>query len=680
MNPSDPNKQQPDPPGDAVRSTGPVSRRDESGSPPAGQPGTQPGALAAHPATSMPPIPPHEPQSSAGGNITAQTPQRQSEGIKPPSQGVGSKGQPQPVEKLLQAGRKPPLPPNMQRSSGPVYDPNVQILRRAQARQLPFQITRRAGPQGNQESFFFWMRLDSGQKWKWPLLWDLLVAVALVIILLVAMGALAEVVLALLGFGLFFVAAHDRQAIHQLTAVFIFVAVIGLLILSICLYLLADRIQWVRESWEQFRGGSARQLKRAPKSVSPLIAHPSSEVPGADATGEGASGQSQAGQPQPSLVKGAQPAKPAGALPSPTGGGVLAARLPACASPESTGERDNDVQPAAAPPSLPTPTAKLEPAKFKNNPPVDTVYPDYPPIEDDVADAVVDLTEDWAVIGASLRGEGHRDDAKFREDAMKIAIEDHWHLVAIADGGGAYSLARIGANEAVDAAITGMRQKLHELGQMSWGSTTVGEDKKRLQAIIVTGFQSAVDRLAHWAHKVEQERPDIAQPFKQLRTTLLLLVHREVGQGRHFVAGAQIGDGIIVARCFGPGGPLPLTWLGQPDTGPSGNEVLFLQDVPQFDKRTGEDQWSKRVHVPPEPIEAQNCYFLAMTDGVADDFLPTNQYLERLEFFMFDHALSARKPDDAKVALREFLRYPREGSFDDRTLVCIYKPGGNPWK
>jgi hypothetical protein len=273
----------------------------------------------------------------------------------------------------------------------------------------------------------------------------------------------------------------------------------------------------------------------------------------------------------------------------------------------------------------------------------------------------------WAILGASRRGLSHQHEGKFREDGLAGAAVHGWHLAAVTDGGGSYALARVGARIAAEAALAGMSER---------ASLSVSPGEQALAEILRAGLQAAYNALFAEADRRAGLQPPAT--IKDLRSTLLLAAHRELGNSEHLIGGAQVGDGIVVARCSDASldNASPLIWLGRPDTGPSGNEVLFLQDV-QPSAWESPAEGKERVFV--RRVRGEHVYCLAMTDGVADDFLPNDQNLWRLERTLLNDVLNRASLDESVVALSTLLDYERPDSFDDRTLACIFAIGDRPW-
>ncbi|HEX6798640.1 MAG TPA: protein phosphatase 2C domain-containing protein [Ktedonobacterales bacterium] len=318
----------------------------------------------------------------------------------------------------------------------------------------------------------------------------------------------------------------------------------------------------------------------------------------------------------------------------------------------------------------------------------------------------IEAGDGWAIVGASRIGRGHLHDGKYREDSLTAAITpDGWHLAAVADGGGAYRLARVGAQLAVRAAVAAMRLALvggtgdaedaedaevrggrgereqrftaeetegteEERAERSTAERAEGKIEVRARAALVAGLRAARRALEEEAER-RRAAGDEAVTAADLRTTLLLVLHRELADGSQLVAGAQVGDGLIAAR---EGSEGALHVLGKPETGAVGDETMFLPDVPD---EAGE--WEGRVRLVRLDAAGGPMHLLALTDGVSDDFAPAANHLWRLERPLFMSALlPGRPPAEAAAALCDLLGYERTGSFDDRTLVCVYRRRAAP--
>lgn len=292
----------------------------------------------------------------------------------------------------------------------------------------------------------------------------------------------------------------------------------------------------------------------------------------------------------------------------------------------------------------------------------------FPPVAD--FDQVTLAEKGWAIIGSSRIGLAHTYEGKYREDAIAAEIVDGmWHLAAVADGGSTYKLARLGAHVAVQAAVAAIR---HSLSVMA---DELGSHEARASRVVESGLRAAYDALHREGRRLQEEadrkQSGVTVTVKDLSTTLVLVLHRELPNGVHLVAGGHIGDGAVVARTI-DGETARLEWLSEADGERLGHGVTFLTDVPDT-----EEDWGRRVTA--KLIASPVVYCLAMTDGISDDFVPLEGNLTRLEKPMFQAALGENDPATAARKLEDLLGYERHGSFDDRSLICIYKQGITPW-
>lgn len=318
--------------------------------------------------------------------------------------------------------------------------------------------------------------------------------------------------------------------------------------------------------------------------------------------------------------------------------------------------------PAYASPAEPEPTLEaipfkhLDPAQFEDHEP-DKSEGDRVPHTASVAEVG---DGGWGVIGVSLRGLSHKHDAKFREDAIAGVTVGSWQLGVVADGGGAYHLSRVGSNVGARAALQGMRARLRDLARTPGAASAEG-----MNTVLRAGFSQAYEALADEA-KARGVTP------RDMYTTLLLVAHLDLGGGKHLLGGAQVGDGAVVARLITAEGERRLIRLNTPDIGAANNETVFFQSV-------SPDDWANRIYA--QVVDGAQCYCLAMTDGIADDFTPLERELVRLEEPLFKDVLATKKtPQDAVAAVETLLDYRRPGSFDDRSLICVYNTRERPWK
>lgn len=244
----------------------------------------------------------------------------------------------------------------------------------------------------------------------------------------------------------------------------------------------------------------------------------------------------------------------------------------------------------------------------------------------------------WMLVGASYRGRQHRHEAKYREDAYKVAVADEWHIAAVADGAGSAPLARVGAQLATEAAVTKL---VEDLPYSELRETTVRD-------ILAAAAEHARQALQAEAHTRQTA-------ISAFATTLLIVTHRVTENG-HWAAVFQVGDGTI-AGCAADGRVIQ---FGRPDQGEFAGETQFLTHLADA------ADIHPRIHILGE-LPPDIGLVMSMTDGVADDFHPPERDLPLLIGHVRT-ALQAGRYTSAH-SLLTLLGYKKKGSFDDRTLA-----------
>lgn len=253
----------------------------------------------------------------------------------------------------------------------------------------------------------------------------------------------------------------------------------------------------------------------------------------------------------------------------------------------------------------------------------------------------------WRMIGASRRGLFHAHEGRYREDDFGAATQAGWHFVAVGDGAGSASLSRVGSREAVQAALEFIRESLCQSDEEA-GLTPIG-----MREVLSGALAEAVAALKREAGSREIGLRDLA-------TTLLILAHRPSPRA-HAVVTAQVGDGAVVT--WSPSECVLV--LGRPEHGRFAGETQFLTSM------SATADFRARVRVE-EQVEPDVCLFLVMTDGVADDFFPLDQQLQKL----VSELPTVLSPEHhrAEARLLQLLAYRKRASFDDRTLVILASP------
>ena len=270
------------------------------------------------------------------------------------------------------------------------------------------------------------------------------------------------------------------------------------------------------------------------------------------------------------------------------------------------------------------------------------------PVSHEVVDKK-DTAGGWRIVGASRRGKMHAHKGIYREDAFALGEVDGWHLMVVADGGGSCPLSRVGSQLAANTAVETMAQFIKSAGEATLPVQEVCEKALR------KGLEEAWKVMA-------AEANDRRVPLEHLGTTFLGVIHHPIGEGS-VVGVAQVGDGLVAAE-LASGEVIP---LAEPDVGETAGVTLFLTSKHW-------KEWLDRVNV--KILETSPRLLTAMCDGVADDYIPFQEHLPELFETLRQEVLS--EPEQPEQALLEFLSYDKRGSFDDRTVVLLYRVDPTP--
>lgn len=284
------------------------------------------------------------------------------------------------------------------------------------------------------------------------------------------------------------------------------------------------------------------------------------------------------------------------------------------------------------------------------------------------------LRSGWNIIGASRRGYGHSYEGKYREDDFEIwhtstdtrSLQPDMVMVAIADGVSSKPYSRRGARAAVQGAIsiTNTSVQWEELQKAIGKRTPIATWQNAAFNALMGSFQAAHDF-------VEQRAKFYRISVDDMQSTLLVYLAIPV-EHQLFVASVQVGDGALFAmRQEGAKPRERWQWLQQPQIQATGNEVQPFM-------RTGPEIWRQYFH---STLLDNPSFIMGMTDGTADDIespRATPDVKDPDPFYYVDdfyqHILQAvtNAPQPAE-ALLKFLEYKKKQSFDDRTVVCLYR-------
>ncbi|OGO20906.1 MAG: hypothetical protein A2144_04415 [Chloroflexi bacterium RBG_16_50_9] len=263
-------------------------------------------------------------------------------------------------------------------------------------------------------------------------------------------------------------------------------------------------------------------------------------------------------------------------------------------------------------------------------------------------------TDQFSVVGASVRGKLHirSETHNHRDDAFAGYFDGTWLVVAVADGAGSRDLSRYGAAYSVNAFCSSVMNLIHDENKVNL------DDKDRLKAAVLQAFKNTRADLEQFSSQNKVKPED-------LHCTLLgLMLNTVTGEA---VVG-QIGDGLIL----GLDDNREARPLVEP---PNPGEVGVSYFLTQLN-------WENYLRV--EPVNGKETSpiltYCLMTDGVADDcqYGPPEDILKRWanDIDREIRSSSITSLEDAAINLKTYLNtYQAQGSFDDRTLVIIYRKG-----
>jgi serine/threonine protein phosphatase PrpC len=298
------------------------------------------------------------------------------------------------------------------------------------------------------------------------------------------------------------------------------------------------------------------------------------------------------------------------------------------------------------------------------------------------------------LIGARVRGKSHKHVGTNCDDWFEFDIARDWTVMAVADGVGSRKLSRVGAKEACRSAIKTLREDLPHITlsertkrQDVGGRGTDGRfsdpDMDRVEQALFRAMDAAYCAIeeARDARRDRQEyiallgqNPEVSD----FSTTLLLAVHNCFvleNRSYDFIMSLQVGDGMIAAVNVDD----KLVILARPDSGEFGGQVMPITHA----KIRDDKEKRQRVFTTIQRLKV----VMLVTDGVADDYFPEDPGMLRLYgdlvkegiigLAVHSHETGGQRldqPVSAQEKLRRWLdSYHVKGSFDDRTLVVLYR-------
>lgn len=275
-------------------------------------------------------------------------------------------------------------------------------------------------------------------------------------------------------------------------------------------------------------------------------------------------------------------------------------------------------------------------------------------------DSKIISNNDYKLVYASKRGRSHAHNGTYRDDDANIMFsKSGWSIVAVADGGGSYSLARRGSEIVIkklfDALDNVLDSKGKELEENYFKNIEIKseETKNNLDKILSKTILSSIYTAIV---AVEEEAKNNNNKFQDYSTTLLVSISKKTANG-NLIISFWVGDGAIVIYEKNK----KITLMGKADSGEFAGQTQFL------DRSSIQDL--SRINI--ELIKDFTSLILA-TDGVTDPFFDTDDSLKNLDTWnkLWDE-LSIDNFEKYNEYLLSWLDFWSKGNHDDRTIALL---------
>jgi len=280
---------------------------------------------------------------------------------------------------------------------------------------------------------------------------------------------------------------------------------------------------------------------------------------------------------------------------------------------------------------------------------------------------------DKSITWASVRGRSHAHEGGHRDDDCRIEeLVDGWHVVAVADGAGSASCARLGSAVAVEACVNSLREQLdhEEIRQaLRNAAETLASQEESERASQARGWE-VLPKAAFDAQKAVLDKArELAIEDRALGTTLLAFMTCDIGT-KSIVGAFSVGDGII-ASIEATSGRSRL--LSVPDTGEFAGQTKFLTNREVF---LPESRPYSRLRI---AVVDRPAMLIGMTDGVSDPKFSSDESMANpLSWRELVTELAAplremgSAADDGAAPLQQWLDFWAVGHHDDRTIaICM---------
>lgn len=249
------------------------------------------------------------------------------------------------------------------------------------------------------------------------------------------------------------------------------------------------------------------------------------------------------------------------------------------------------------------------------------------------------LTENGEIIAARVRGKKHKHDGTNCDDWFETAVTDDCFIAVVSDGAGSKQLSRTGAKMCCDGAAAYLKRELSALLNAEKGlKQALAGDMHgaefmtacgRIAPLVQNAAKYAFDNIINHLRGIYADSRYIAAlgrapELSDLSCTYLaaVVIPLETENGREsFVASVQIGDGCICAINANADCNGCLKLLGEADSGKYSGETQFLSD-----SALSASSLASKTRI----SRGKSSAIMLMTDGVADDYFPSDPMMKRL--------------------------------------------------
>lgn len=279
------------------------------------------------------------------------------------------------------------------------------------------------------------------------------------------------------------------------------------------------------------------------------------------------------------------------------------------------------------------------------------------------------------IIASRVRGKKHKHEGSNCDDWYDYACVKDWIIAVVSDGAGSKPLSRIGAKASCEAVVNSIKKEIEAIQELCpdaektlakpYSDADFTQMCTKLALLIQGSFTQAYEAvenayLSRSANSEFETALGRKSELKDYSGTLLCAVIVPVsvdGRKEHFIISLQIGDGMIASVNRNAEYGKALRILGNADSGSFAGETEFLTS----DAMRSDNSLKSRTKIQRCPVST----VMLMSDGVADDYYPSDPQVLRLYYDLILNGIiapSGEKDDtaagDGDIIVPEPVSYP----------------------